>query len=142
MSQVERGDTVWVHYTGRLRDGTVFGTSKGKAPLKFTIGEGEVIEGLESAVLGMTQGESKSVEIGAARAFGPHRKDKVLQVDRSRLPDNLDAEMGQRFWLELGQGKKVQAVVTDASEERLTLDANHPLAGKDLRLELDVVEIA
>lgn len=143
MSQATQGDKVQVHYTGKLPDGKVFSTSQGKQPLQFTIGEGRVIPGLEKAILGMAPGESKSVEIPAAQGFGPRRKDLVVQIDRSQVPDNMDPRVGQRRPLQLGtQAQPVQAVVTDVSEEGLTLDANHPLAGKDLRFEVELVKVA
>lgn len=142
MSKVERGDTVWIHYTGKLQDGTVFGTSRDKDPLKFTVGKGEAIAGLENAVLGMAPGESKTVEIGAAQAFGGHRRDMVIRIDGSDVPDLLDPQVGQHLLVNVGQRQRVRALVTDVSEEGLTLDTNHPLAGKDLIYELEVLEIA
>lgn len=143
MSRATEGDKVQVHYTGKLPDGTVFSTSEGKQPVQFTIGKGDVIPGLEKAILGMAQGESKSVEIPAAQGFGPRRQDLIVQVDRNQVPDNMPAKVGQRLPLQLrAQGQPVDAVMIDVSEERLTLDANHPLAGKDLSFDVELVKVA
>lgn len=143
MTQATEGDTVQIHYTGKLPDGTVVSTSQGKQPVQFTIGEGKVIPGLEKAIVGMAQGESKSVEIPAAQGFGPRRQDLVVQVDRSQVPDSTPASVGQRLPIQLRtQGKPVQAVVIDVSEDRLTLDANHPLAGKNLNFDVELIKVS
>jgi len=135
------GDTVRVDYTGTLDDGEVFDSSVGKDPLEFTVGENQVIPGFEEAVIGMKIGESKTVKIPADEAYGAYREDMVLVVSRDKLPPGMNPQIGQ--WLELGQpgGQSIQVRVIDASESTVTLDANHPMAGKDLTFEIQLVEI-
>jgi peptidylprolyl isomerase len=140
MAQANRGDTVKLHYTGRQADGTVFATSRDRAPLVFSLGAGQVMPGLEKAVLGMKQGESKNVEIPAAEAYGPRRDDMILEIDRRRVPREFQ-KVGQRIPLNRGGGQSIPAVVTQISEQSVVLDANHALAGQDLRFELELVEI-
>ncbi|NLX03986.1 MAG: peptidylprolyl isomerase [Phycisphaerae bacterium] len=141
MAQAKEGDTVKVHYTGKLKDGTVFDQSAGKEPLEFTIGEGRVIPGFEEAVKGMEPGQSKTVEVSSEEAYGPRRDEMILQVDRSRLPEDLDPEVGQQLQSHQENGQTVILTVTDVSEQEVTLDANHPLAGQDLQFEIELVEI-
>jgi peptidylprolyl isomerase len=141
MAQAKNGDTVRLHYTGRLDDGTVFDTSENRQALQFTVGEGRVIPGFERAVLGMSVGESKSVRIAAADAYGPRRDELVVEVNRSQLPDNLDPQTGQVFRLSLKDGLSVDARVAATTEDSVTLDANHPLAGESLNFELQLLEI-
>jgi len=135
------GDTVRVDYTGTFDDGEVFDSSVGKDPLEFTIGENQVIPGFEQAVIGMKIGESKTVKIPADEAYGPYHEDMVLVVSRDKMPPGMNPEIGQ--WLQFGQtgGQTVQVRVIDASESTVTLDANHPMAGKDLTFEIQLVEI-
>jgi FKBP-type peptidyl-prolyl cis-trans isomerase 2 len=140
MPKANRGDTVKVHYTVRLADGTVFATSRDRAPAVFSLGAGQVIPGLEKAVLGMNQGELKSVEIPADEAYGPRRDDMILEIDRRRVPRDLQ-KVGQRIPLNRGGGHSIPAVVTQISEKSVVLDANHALAGKDVRFELELVEV-
>jgi len=141
MAQAKEGDTVKVHYTGKLKDGTVFDQSAGKEPLEFTIGEGRVIPGFEEAVKWMEPGQSKTVEVSSEEAYGPRRDEMILQVDRSRLPEDLDPEVGQQLQSHQENGQTVILTVTDVSEQEVTLDANHPLAGQDLQFEIELVEI-
>jgi len=135
------GDTVRVDYTGTLDDGEVFDSSVGKDPLEFTIGENQVIPGFEQAVIGMKIGESKTVKIPEDEAYGPYYEDMVLVVSRDKLPPGMNPQIGQ--WLDLGQpgGQAIPARVIDVSESTVTLDANHPMAGKDLTFEIQLVEI-
>ena len=141
MSQVKYGDTVKVHYTGTLDDGTVFDTSIGGDPVKFTIGEGTVIPGFEEAVLGMGPGESKVATIASGRAYGPYRDEMIVDIDRTLLPTDLEPEVGQH--LQIFQESDQSAIVTvlDVSDSAVTIDANHPLAGHDLTFEIKLVEI-
>jgi peptidylprolyl isomerase len=140
MAEARTGDTVRVHYTGKLDDGEVFDSSRGREPLEFTLGEGRVIPGFEAAVAGMDPGDEKSVRIPADEAYGPRRDDMVMVVERERLPAHLEPGVGQQ--LQMAQGDQVAVVtVTDVSDEAVTLDANHPLAGRDLTFDLELVEI-
>lgn len=142
MTQARNGDTVKVHYTGKLEDDTVFDTSTNLDPLEFTIGEGQLIPGFERAVVGMNPGESKTIEISPDEGYGPHREDLVLEVNPDQLPEHLDPEVGQDLQLRQPDGRMVNVTVTDVSESSVTLDANHPLAGEDLAFDIQLVEIA
>jgi len=141
MAQAKYGDTVKVHYTGKLEDGTVFDTSLDRDPLQFTIGEGQLIPGFEEAVVGMNLGESKTTTIPADKAYGPHREEMVLVVDRNRFPVYLKPEIGQQLQILQADGEAIIVTVTDVSESSVTLDANHPLAGKDLTFDIQLMEI-
>lgn len=142
MAPARDGDTVKVHYTGKLADGTVFDSSKERDPLEFTIGEGRIISGFEQAVVGMSPGDSKTADVSPEEAYGPHRKEMVLVVERKELPEDLEPEVGQQLQLRQDDGRAVIVTITQASEANVTLDANHPLAGKDLTFDIELVEIA
>ena len=135
------GDTVRVHYTGTLEDGTTFDTSVGGEPLEFTLGAGQMIPGFEEAVYGLKIGESKTVTIPAEEAYGPHRDDLVIVVEWEQLPAGLDPEVGQQLQMQQTDGRTAVVIVTDVSETTITVDANHHLAGKDLTFEIELVEI-
>lgn len=141
MAQVKQGDTVRVHYTGKLRDGTVFDSSANRDALEFTLGKGQLIAGFEKAVKGMSPGESVTVEIPADEAYGPHRPEMVIEFGRDRLPGDMDVEVGQRLQLRQKDGQSVVVKVTGTTDTTLTVDANHELAGKDLTFDIQVVEI-
>jgi FKBP-type peptidyl-prolyl cis-trans isomerase 2 len=141
MSQATLGGTVKVHYTGKLKDGTVFGTSRGHDPLRIQLGAGDVIPGLERAIAGMSQGDVKNVELPAEEAYGPRRDEKVFNFKRSKLSADLDPQVGQQVQLERQGGRPVPAVVSAVSESMVTVDANHPLAGQDLTFDVELVEI-
>ena len=135
------GDTVRVHYTVTLQDGTTFDTSVGREPLEFTLGEGRMIPGFEKAVYGLQVGKSKTVTIPAEEAYGPHRDDLVIVVEREQLPADLDPKVDQQLPIQQTDGRTAVVIVTDVSETTITVDANHPLAGKDLTFEIELVEI-
>jgi len=135
------GDTVRVHYTGTLEDGTTFDTSVGREPLEFTLGEGKMIPGFEKAVYGLKVGKSKTVTIPAEEAYGPHRDDLVTVVEREQLPADLDPKVDQQLQMQQTDGRTAVVIVTDVSETTITVDANHPLAGKDLTFKIELVEI-
>ncbi len=135
------GDTVRVHYTGKLDDDTVFDTSEGRDPIEFTVGAGEVIPGFEQAVLGMEPGEEKAVEIPADEAYGDRRDDLIVSLERSTLPDELDPEVGQELQMRDKSGNTFPVRITEIGEEQVTVDANHPLAGQPLNFDIELVEI-
>jgi peptidylprolyl isomerase len=141
MEQAKNGDTVKVHYTGTLDDGTVFDTSLGRNPLQFTLGEGQVIPGFEQAIVGMSPGESKTAEISVDGAYGPHNEEMVVSVDRSDFPNNIEPRVGQMLQLHQPSGQRIAVTVIEVSESSVTLDANHPLAGQDLTFDIQLVEI-
>jgi len=141
MAQAKRGDTVRVHYTGRLEDGTVFDTSLSRRPLQFTLGNGQVIAGVENAITGMHIGESKTTVIPVEQAYGPRRNDMIVTVKRDELPPDLDAKIGQRLELTQLDNKTILVTVIDVTESSLTIDANHPLAGKTLTFDIELIGI-
>jgi len=135
------GDTVKVHYTGRLQDGTVFDTSIGSEPLEFTLGQGQIIPGFEQAVIGMQVGESKTVTIPVEQAYGPRRDDMVLEIERDRLPEDLEPQVGMQLQMNRGDGGIMIVTITEVSETTVKIDANHPLAGQDLTFDIELVDI-
>jgi len=135
------GNTVKVHYTGTLEDGTKFDTSIGGEPLEFTLGEGNIIPGFEKAVRELQVGQSKTTTIPAEEAYGPHLDNLVLEVNRSQIPEDIDPKVGQTLQMQREDGRTAVVIVTDVSETTMTVDANHPLAGKDLTFEIELVEI-
>jgi len=141
MPQAQKGDTVAIHYTGRLDDGTVFDTSESREPLEFTLGEGQVIPGFESVVEGMELGEEKTAVIPSGEAYGPRRDELLLKVARERLPEGLDPDVGQHLEMKTSDGQVVPVVVAHADDKDLVLDANHPLAGADLIFDIALVKI-
>lgn len=140
-AQAKDGDTVKVNYTGMLADGTVFDTSEGREPLEFTLGQGQLLPGFEKTVIGMKAGESKTVNIPADEAYGPYRDDLVLVMGRDQLPEDLDPEVGQQLQATQPDGSTIVVTVTAVTETTVTVDANHPLAGKDLTFKIELVEI-
>jgi peptidylprolyl isomerase len=141
MASATRGDTVRIHYTGRLDDGKVFDSSVGRQPLEFKLGSGQVIGGFDSAITGMEAGQEKAVTIPAADAYGPHREELLLRVPRSDLPDGFDPQVGRQIQVSTPDGQTIQATVARADEEGLLLDVNHPLAGRDLTFDIQLVSV-
>jgi peptidylprolyl isomerase len=141
MSQAKSGDTVSIHYTGTLDDGTQFDSSQGREPLEFEVGSGQVIPGFDKAVEGMTVGDSKSVRIEADDAYGQRHEQLVQEVDRSMLPDDLQPQAGMTLQSNSPDGQTMQFLVTDVTEETITVDANHPLAGEALTFAIELVGI-
>jgi len=141
MAPAKEGDTVKVHYTGKLEDGSVFDSSVDRDPLEFTVGSGIVLEGFEQTVIGMSPGETKHQKILAEQAYGAHRKEMILDVPKEEVPSDLDPKVGDQLWLEDPMGCKTRVMVTEVTESGITLDANHPLAGKDLYFQIDLVEV-
>ncbi len=141
MSEAKNGDTVKVHYTGTLEDGTVFDSSKERDPLQFTLGKGQLIKGFEEAVIGMSVGETKSLRIPSDEAYGSHREDLLLKFNKSDFPPDIEPKGGLVINLVSPDGRNLLATITEISGDSITLDANHPLAGKDLTFNIDLVEI-
>jgi len=135
------GDTVRVHYTGTLSDGTTFDSSEGREPLEFTVGSGQVIPGFDIAVADLEVGDTATVNIAAADAYG-ERSDEGIQVfPRDAFPPDASPEVGWAVELSSPEGERVPATVAEVTDESITLDFNHPLAGKDLTFEITLVEI-
>jgi peptidylprolyl isomerase len=138
----KNGDTVQVNYTGKLADGTVFDSSVGRDPLEFTLGAGNMIPGFEKAVLGMKVGEKKTVTIPSDEAYGPHLDELVIGVSRDRLPADTEPKVGQMLSATGQNGEAIRFTITGISDNgTVTLDANHPLAGKDLTFDIELVKI-
>ncbi len=140
MTQATSGNTVKVHYTGTLSDGTQFDSSVGREPLEVTLGQNQVIPGFEQGLEGMAVGETKSIHIPSEEAYGPHIPEMVQDVPRDQIPPEIELELGTQLQAE-GPGGPLLLVVTGLSEETVTVDGNHPLAGEDLNFELELVEI-
>ncbi|WP_305044858.1 FKBP-type peptidyl-prolyl cis-trans isomerase [Geoalkalibacter sp.] len=141
MIRADQGDIVKVQYTGRLGDGTVFDASPPERPLQFIIGRGEVISGFDQAIVGMYQGGRKTVTIAPEQAYGAHRADLVEEVKRSLLPDNLPLEVGRQLEVTSAEGNRFVVLVTALGEDSVTLDANHPLAGRELVFDIELLGV-
>ena len=143
MAQAKNGDTVNVHYTGKFDDGEVFDSSVDREPLQFTLGNGNMIPGFEKAVLGMNPGESKTTKLPANEAYGEYNKEMVFSIEKSsfNFRGDLEPAVGQYWQIEKDNGQVMNVRVADVSDASVTLDANHPLAGKDLTFDIELVEI-
>ncbi|MFC1689684.1 peptidylprolyl isomerase [Pseudomonadota bacterium] len=141
MSQAKSGDSVKIHYTGTLDDGTQFDSSAGREPLEFKLGSGQVIPGFDKAVDGMTVGESKTVNIQAEDAYGAHNAQMVQEVPLSALPDDLTPEIGMGLQAQGPDGQVANLVITSVQGDSITVDGNHPLAGKALNFDIELVSI-
>lgn len=140
--EVKEGDTIKVHYTGSLADGSVFDSSAEGDPLEFIVGDGSIIKGVDRAVMGMKMGEKKKVAISPEEAYGHHRDDLILQVPREELGPQINPEVGMMLRMRTMQGQYVPVKITEVTEAQVTLDANHPLAGETLTFDLEVVSIS
>jgi len=139
MAGAVKGDTVKIHYTGRLTDGTIFDTSSDGHPLEFTLGTGTVINGFEDGVIGMEIGQNKTIHIPPEEAYGQYSNDFVREVSRSEINLNVEPQVGMELELRGPQGEGIAIVITGVSETTITLDANHPLAGQTLIFDLERV---
>jgi peptidylprolyl isomerase len=142
MSQAKSGNTVKIHYTGTLDDGTEFDSSAGREPLEFAIGSGQVIPGFDSAVDGMTVGDSKTVTIPAGEAYGERHDQLVQEVPKTALPDDMKPEIGTQLQSQGPDGQVMNLLVTAVEVESITVDGNHPLAGQALTFAIELVEVA
>lgn len=141
MTQVKSGDTVAIHYTGTLKDGTTFDSSDGREPLKFEVGSGQIIPGLDVALPGMSVGEKKTVEIDCRDAYGPINPGMRQAIPREGIPDEVPLELGAQLQMQTPEGQAIPVTVVEMSDTEVTLDANHPLAGKDLTFAIELVSI-
>ncbi|TDK50584.1 FKBP-type peptidyl-prolyl cis-trans isomerase [Antarcticimicrobium luteum] len=141
MTTVKTGDTVRIHYTGTLKDGSRFDSSEGREPLEFTVGSGQIIPGLDSAIPGMATGEAKTVEVPCDEAYGPVNPDARQAIPREGIPDDIPLEVGSRLQMQTPDGQAMPVTVIATDEATVTLDANHPLAGQDLTFAIELVEI-
>jgi FKBP-type peptidyl-prolyl cis-trans isomerase 2 len=141
MSVASKGNTVKVHYTGKLKDGTVFDSSEDREPLEFIVGDGKMIKGFDAAVQGMSVGDDKSVTIPCAEAYGDKREDMMLDVPREQVPPEIKPEIGMDLSIQNQAGQPTPVKVVHVDEEKITLDANHPLAGQDLVFDIKLVDV-
>ena len=141
MSQAKAGDTVKIHYTGTLDDGSQFDSSTGRDPLEFELGSGQVIPGFDKAVEGMAVGDTKKVNISPEDAYGPRHEQMIQEVPREALPDDLEPEVGMGLQAQRPDGARLDLTITAVGEESITVDGNHPLAGQALNFELELVDI-
>ncbi|RLE05794.1 MAG: peptidylprolyl isomerase [Candidatus Aminicenantes bacterium] len=139
---VKSGDTVKVNYVGSFDDGVVFDSSEGKEPLEFTVGEGMLIPGFENALVGMEPGEKKTVRVEPQDAYGDYDENLVLTMPLDRVPEDINPEVGMELQLISQSGQKLPVVVKDVQKEAIILDANHPLAGKVLVFDIELLEIS
>lgn len=135
---IENGKKVKVHYTGTLDDGTVFDSSEGKDPLEFTVGEGKVIKGFDDAVKEMNVGEEKEIHIPSAEAYGEQRAELIKKVPRDQLPKEQEPQVGMVLGVGMPNGQQIPARITEVADTEVTIDLNHPLAGKNLNFKLKV----
>ncbi len=142
MSAAKTGDNVKIHYTGTLDDGTVFDSSRERAPLEFTLGSGSVIAGFDEAVTGMEVGENKSISIPPEKAYGERSDQNVMEINRDLLPPDVTPEVGMRLQAAGKNGDVAVVQVAEVKDDTLTIDANHQLAGETLNFDLELVEIA
>lgn len=141
MTQVKNGDTVRIHYTGTLTNGETFDSSAGRDPLEFVVGSGQIIPGLDAAIPGMAEGDKKTVEVACADAYGATNPEARQSVPRADIPDDIPVETGVQLQMQTPQGQVVPVTVAEVTETEVVLDANHPLAGKDLNFAIEVVGI-
>ncbi len=141
MTTAQQGDTVRIHYTGTLTDGTVFDSSQGRDPLEFEVGAGMIIPGLEAAIPGMTVGDTKTVNVPADQAYGPVNDQARQAVPRTEIPADIPLDVGTQLQMQTPDGQVVPVTVASLTEAEVTLDANHPLAGKDLTFAIEIVDI-
>jgi len=142
MALAKAGDTVQVHYTGRLDDGTVFDSSVGGEPIEFVLGEHHVIPGFEDGVTGMEVGETKTILIPNDQAYGPHMDEMMLTIPREQVPPHITLELGEMLELRQPTGEALTVRITELTDASITLDGNHPLAGEDLTFDLQLTSIA
>lgn len=141
MTQVKKGDTVKIHYTGTLEDGSTFDSSEGREPLEFTVGSGQIIPGLDEALPGMEQGDKKTVAVPADQAYGQVDPNARQAVPRADIPADIPLEVGTRLQVQTPQGHVMPVTVVEVTEDQVVLDANHPLAGKDLTFAIELVSV-
>jgi peptidylprolyl isomerase len=142
MTQVKTGDTVRIHYTGTLLDGTTFDSSDGRDPLEFEVGSGQIIPGLDVALPGMAVGDTKTVNVPCDEAYGPVNPNMQQAVPRSGIPADIPLDPGTQLQMQTPEGQTLPVTVVDVTETEVMLDANHPLAGKDLTFAIELVAIA
>ena len=141
MAHPHHGDVIRIHYTGRLDDGSVFGSSRDQEPMQLTLGEHQVIPRIEETLSQMETGQTVTVTIPAGEAYGPVREDLMVTVDRANIPENVPLAVDQRLQVQTKDGESAVVKIAAVSDDQVVLDANHPLAGEDLTFDLELVEV-
>ena len=141
MSQAKNGDTVKVHFTGRLENGEVFVKSEEDQPVDLTLGTGELIPGVERTIVGMEVGEKKTIAVPPEQAYGPKQEDLMVEIDKSNLPEHVTPAIGKGLRIRQSDGDDINVIISGMTENTVTLDGNHPLAGGTLFFDLELVEI-
>jgi peptidylprolyl isomerase len=141
MSQAKNGDTVKVHFTGRLENGEVFSKSEVESPIEVTLGNGELLPGFERGIVGMEVGEKKTITVPPEEAYGPKQEDLMVEINKSNLPENVTPAIGKGLRIRQSDGEDIRVIISDMTEDTVTLDGNHPLAGVTLLFELELVGI-
>jgi peptidylprolyl isomerase len=142
MTQAKSGDTVKVNYTCRVVDGPVFDSTQSKEPLEFQLGAGQIIQGFEKSIVGMQPGETKTIDLPPEEAYGNRREDMVVAIERSNIPENVELQVGRKLYLQRQDGLPVEVTLTEVTESRVVVDANHPLAGRPVTFDIELLEIA
>lgn len=141
MSKAKNGDTVKVHYTGKLEDGTIFDSSKDREPMELTIGAGDIIPGFQKGVIGMERGGSKTITVPPEEAYGPVQDGLIAKVKKENFPESITPVVGEQLQLKQRDGNNVNVTIKEIEGDTVTLDANHPLSGKTLIFDIELVEI-
>jgi FKBP-type peptidyl-prolyl cis-trans isomerase 2 len=136
---IKKGDKIKVHYTGTFEDGKVFDTSEGKDPLEFTAGEGKVIKGFDEAVIGMKKDEEKEIKIESKDAYGDHNPQLIKKIMKDQLPKDKNPEKGMMLVIGTPDGQQIPAKITEVTDKDVTIDINHPLAGKNLNFKIKII---
>jgi FKBP-type peptidyl-prolyl cis-trans isomerase 2 len=142
MQQVKKGDTVKVHYHGKLTNGETFDSSEGKEPLEFKVGEGSVIKGFDEGVMGMQIGDRKTIQVPIEDAYGPKNEEMLIEFPKDRFPSDMNPEVGMPLTMSNGSGQNFRVTIIEVKDDSVILDANHPLAGEDLIFDIELVEIS
>jgi peptidylprolyl isomerase len=141
MQEAKSGNQVKVHYHGRLHDGTTFDSSEGRSPLEFEVGAGQVIKGFDDGVLGMKEGDKRTIHIPVEEAYGEKSADMIIEFPKDQFPPDMKPEVGMQLNLRGQDGRNFPVVISDIKDDLIVLDGNHPLAGKDLIFDIEMVEI-
>ena len=142
MPQAQEGNTVKIHYTCTFADGTPVDDSRKRQPIEFEVGQKKVMPAFEAAVVGMSPGETKSITVPPEQAYGLRKEAKALSISRDKLPEGVDPQVGVRLGAKDGKGRTLPVTITEVTDDAVTIDANHPLAGKELTFEIELLEVS
>ncbi|MFH2028790.1 MAG: peptidylprolyl isomerase [Nanoarchaeota archaeon] len=137
---IKKGDKIKVHYTGKLDDGTVFDSSDGRDPLEFEVGSGQIIKGFDEAVIGMEKDQEKEIKLPSDQAYGQVNPDLLKKIPKDKLPKDQEPKPGMVLGIQTPDGQQIPAKITEVDDKDITIDLNHPLAGKNLNFNIKIVE--